>query len=117
MADSFLFSGISFDRKRFAKDISRFKGKKDTVENPNFLDNVNVETKDGEQLDVARGNKKRKRKLNEHDVKSFSVFKRCNRKPKNEEDDHQESEISQGKKEYFRQLEVYLFRFFKEVTW
>ncbi|GAA0157842.1 RNA helicase [Lithospermum erythrorhizon] len=105
MADSFLFSGISLDRKRFAKDISRFKGKKDTVENPIFLDNVNVETKDGEQLDVARGNKKRKRKLNEHDVKSFSVFKRCNRKPKNEEDDHQESEISQGKKEYFRQLE------------
>lgn len=101
---SFLFSGISFDRKRFAKDISRFKDKKESEEKPNFLENIDVEAKEEEQPEVVKANKKRKRRANE-EVEGFSVFTSSSNKPQKEEDDHHETEISQEKKEYFRQLE------------
>ncbi|KAL3839630.1 hypothetical protein ACJIZ3_024221 [Penstemon smallii] len=103
---SFLFSGITFNRKKFAGDFARFKEKKesdDTQEKPNLIENGSF-TK--EEVKLMRSDKKRKRKTAISDpVEGFSVFKSSKSKAVDEVIAQTEDEILEGKKEYHRQLE------------
>ncbi|KAL2487467.1 DEAD-box ATP-dependent RNA helicase 57 [Abeliophyllum distichum] len=100
---SFLFSGITFDRKKFARDFARFQEKKESDNQPKLIENENPEI---EQVTSARVDKKRKRKAPLSDpVEGFTLFKSSKSKAVNEEPDQHEDEILQGKKEYHRQLE------------
>lgn len=104
---SFLFSGITFNRKKFAGDFARFKEKTesdDVVEKPNLIENGVSTMEEGMAL---RADKKRKRKVARSDpIEGFSVFKRSKSKAVDEAGEHNEDEILQEKKEYYRQLEV-----------
>uniref|UniRef100_A0A5B7BN36 RNA helicase n=1 Tax=Davidia involucrata TaxID=16924 RepID=A0A5B7BN36_DAVIN len=101
---SFLFSGITFDRKRFANDFSRFKEKKesnDSIDNPSL-----VESKIFEQEGRAVPAKKRKRKAAVSEtVEGFNVFKSSKSEAVTEENDQTENETLHGKKEVYRQME------------
>ncbi|KAL0426388.1 UNVERIFIED_CONTAM: DEAD-box ATP-dependent RNA helicase 57 [Sesamum latifolium] len=103
---SFLFSGITFNRKKFASDFARFKEKKesdDVVEKPNLIENGSYTMEEGM---AVRADKRRKRKAARSDpVEGFSVFKRSKSKAVDEAGEHNEDEILQEKKEYYRQLE------------
>ncbi|KAI3447615.1 hypothetical protein Pfo_004280 [Paulownia fortunei] len=103
---SFLFSGITFNRKKFASDFARFKERKtsdDAVEEPNLIENGSSTMEEGM---AVRVDKKRKRKAALSDpVEGFSVFKSSKSKAVDEVGDHNEDEILQQKKEYHRQLE------------
>ncbi|KAL0336874.1 UNVERIFIED_CONTAM: DEAD-box ATP-dependent RNA helicase 57 [Sesamum calycinum] len=103
---SFLFSGITFNRKKFASDFARFKEKTesdDVVEKPNLIENGSSSVEKGM---AVRADKKRKRKVARSDpVEGFSVFKRSKSKAVDEAGEHNEDEILQEKKEYYRQLE------------
>ncbi|GER57312.1 dead box ATP-dependent RNA helicase [Striga asiatica] len=99
---SFLFSGITFNRKKFANDFARFKEKKDTDdvgEPSNVVENEAPATEE----DVMRVDKKRKRKADR--VEGFSLFKSSESKAVDKAGDHNENEVVQQKKEYHRQLE------------
>ncbi|KAG8374254.1 hypothetical protein BUALT_Bualt11G0112300 [Buddleja alternifolia] len=103
---SFLFSGITFNRKKFANDFARFKEKKesdDVVEKPSLIENVSSTIEEGT---VVRVDKKRKRKAAPLDaVEGFSVFTRSKSKAVDKVVEQNEDAIRQGKKEYHRQLE------------
>ncbi|CAA3002996.1 DEAD-box ATP-dependent RNA helicase 57 [Olea europaea subsp. europaea] len=103
---SFLFAGITFDRKKFAHDFARFQEKKESdnlVEKPKLIENGNSEIEEGTTALVT---KKRKRKAPLSDpVKGFNLFKSSKSKAVNEGPDQHEDDILQGKKEYHRQLE------------
>ncbi|KMS95090.1 hypothetical protein BVRB_012630 [Beta vulgaris subsp. vulgaris] len=100
---SFLFAGTKFDKKKFAKDIERFKEKKENKVlevNPGFVDNIKTETEVGK-----KSTRKRKRKgTSGGSVEGFSVFKSANAVNEPEQNDG-EGEKPSGRKEYFRQLE------------
>ncbi|CAA0829755.1 DEAD-box ATP-dependent RNA helicase 57 [Striga hermonthica] len=102
---SFLFSGITFNRKKFASDFARFKEKKerdDVGELSNVVENETPETEE----DLMRVDKKRKRKAARSDrVEGFSLFKSSESKAVDKAVDHNENEVVQQKKEYHRQLE------------
>ncbi|CAK9164799.1 unnamed protein product [Ilex paraguariensis] len=103
---SFLFSGITFDRKKFAEDFTRFKAKEesdDSADKSKLLESENSEIEEG----TLRVNKKRKRKGKpiSEPVEGFSVFKSSKSEVVTEEVERTENEISQGKKEFYRQLE------------
>ncbi|XXG54395.1 hypothetical protein AAC387_Pa03g2290 [Persea americana] len=67
---SFLFSGLHFDRKKFASDFARFKKKKEGDELGH------AETSTAEFVEKAVSGKKRKRKAKDSEVvEGFSVFK------------------------------------------
>uniref|UniRef100_A0A7C9ARM5 RNA helicase n=1 Tax=Opuntia streptacantha TaxID=393608 RepID=A0A7C9ARM5_OPUST len=98
---SFLFAGIKFDRKKFAKDFERFKEKKekDLGLKVSFVENAKSEQEEGNKF-----SKKRKRKgLTGGSVEGFSVFKSSNPTSEIEQNDIAEDESSE--KEVFRQLE------------
>lgn len=103
---SFLFAGITFDRKKFARDFARFQEKNESdnlVENPKLIENGNSEIEEGTSALVI---KKRKRKAPLSDpVKGFTLFKSSKSKAVDEGPDQHEDEILQGKKEYHQQLE------------
>ncbi|XP_057534540.1 DEAD-box ATP-dependent RNA helicase 57 [Amaranthus tricolor] len=100
---SFLFSGIKFDKKKFAKDFERFKVKKENKEsevNPGFVNITVTEAKVGK-----KSIRKRKRKgSSEGSVEGFSVFKSVNAIDETEQN-NEEDEKNFGKKEVFRQQE------------
>ncbi|KAK6152411.1 hypothetical protein DH2020_015046 [Rehmannia glutinosa] len=101
---SFLFSGITFNRKKFASDFARFKEKKeddDLVETSSLVENGSSAIEE-----VVRVDKKRKRKAARSDpVEGFSVFTSSKSKAIDELGDHNEDGNLQQKKEYHRQLE------------
>nr|GLL41037.1 DEAD-box ATP-dependent RNA helicase 57 [Ipomoea trifida] len=105
---SFLFAGTNFNRKKFTDVFDRFKGKKESdeaEEKLNLIDNGSTQKEEHTSLRVS---KKRKRKGAVSDpVEGFSVF--TSSKSKTEADgegkEHIGSEILEGKKEYYRQLE------------
>lgn len=99
---SFLFSGIKFDRKKFARDFEKFKEKKESKDlglKLSFAESANSEPEEGN-----KSAKKRKRK-GVTGVEGFSVFKSSNPITETEQKDLAEDESSQIKKEVFRQLE------------
>ncbi|KAK9290553.1 hypothetical protein L1049_008723 [Liquidambar formosana] len=103
---SFLFGGITFNRKKFAGDFSRFKEKK---ENDNAIKELSVvESGDAEAEEVVKvSGKKRKRKAKASDaVEGFNVFKSSkNGAALIEQNDQAEDGVSQQKKELNRQIE------------
>ncbi|KAJ8532866.1 hypothetical protein K7X08_015755 [Anisodus acutangulus] len=125
---SFLFGGISFNRRKFASDFDRFKGKNpddlaekllliekehETIDNSleklEFIENGKSEMEYERNASVG---KKRKRKRKEKgtvsdSVEGFPVFKSSKLKKEvaNEENDQSVNELVEGKKEYYRQLE------------
>lgn len=111
---SFLFSGITFDKKRFARDFSRFKEKKDDDD----MSNNKLSLADSESFKIEEKpmpTKKRKRKgVALEPVEGFNVFfKSSNVVAKDEQtnlkkkkdDEQTEDEVSQRKKELDRQKE------------
>ncbi|KAF5475905.1 hypothetical protein F2P56_007662 [Juglans regia] len=106
---SFLFSGIHFDRKKFAKDFTRFQEKK---EDKSIEDSHLLETEISEPGEGKTSLKKRKRKsLASETVEGFTVFKSSKSAAAaapvvlNEENDQAENRLSKEKKELYRQQE------------
>ncbi|KAL3646741.1 DEAD-box ATP-dependent RNA helicase 57 [Castilleja foliolosa] len=103
---SFLFSGITFNRKKFPNDFARFKERKennDVLERSNLIENENPSV---ESEEAVRVDKKRKRKTARSDpVEGFNVFTSSKSKAIDEAGEHNEEEALQQKKEYHRQLE------------
>lgn len=96
---SFLFSGTTFNRKKFAPDFIRFQEKKET---DGVLEKHGLTEKD--EVATPRPDKKRKRKAAASDpVKGFTVFKSSKSKSVEEVEEHNEDKLA--KKEYNRQLE------------
>ncbi|GJR15254.1 DEAD-box ATP-dependent RNA helicase 57 [Tanacetum coccineum] len=98
---SFLFSGITFNRKKFSNDFARFKEKKES----NDPEETVLETKTTEADPAPKPQKKRKRKRNVSDpVEGFNVFNSSKTEPVLEE--NEENELAfQRKKEFNRQME------------
>ncbi|KAH6758017.1 P-loop containing nucleoside triphosphate hydrolases superfamily protein [Perilla frutescens var. hirtella] len=97
---SFLFSGITFNRKKLAHDFPRFQENEDTdcaAEKPDLIDN-------GGSVTVA-ADKKRKRKATSDPVDGFSVFKSSKSKAIDKVDASNVDNILMGEREYHWQLE------------
>ncbi|XP_057779014.1 DEAD-box ATP-dependent RNA helicase 57 [Salvia miltiorrhiza] len=103
---SFLFSGITFNRKKFARDFARFqeqKGVDCATDEPALLENADPVS---EEVVTVRADKKRKRKAASDPVEGFSVFKSSkSKKAVDQVDENNEDKLLLGKKEYHRQLE------------
>lgn len=102
---SFLFSGITFNRKKFAGDFEKFKEKKesdDLLSNDASL----VESRNSELDTTTMPGKKRKRKaVFSEPVEGFNVFKSSKSGAVAEENNQTEDEVAQGKKEVYRKME------------
>ncbi|KAL1351862.1 hypothetical protein HN51_015731 [Arachis hypogaea] len=113
--DSFLFSGIRFDRKKFGNDIARFGKNKPTDDDTalKITDPVELKTEKtmGEQFQQRPpSSKKRKRKGTSSDaVEGFSVFRNsasaADPVDKSNDAVRADDEAIQLKKEHNRQLE------------
>ncbi|KAF7145166.1 hypothetical protein RHSIM_Rhsim04G0150000 [Rhododendron simsii] len=102
---SFLFSGITFNRKKFSGDFERFKEKK---ESNDLLSNeaTLIESQNNEMDEITMPGKKRKRKaMFSEPVEGFNVFKSSKSAALTEENNQTGDEIAQGKKEIFRKIE------------
>ncbi|CAH9078208.1 unnamed protein product [Cuscuta epithymum] len=105
---SFLFAGTHFNRKKFADVFDRFKEKKESDEPPEKLNFIEDGSPQKEEHTSNRVSKKRKRKGAVSDpVEGFNVFTSSKSKTKAEGEGKENirSKISEGKKEYYRQLE------------
>ncbi|XAR50993.1 RNA helicase [Bertholletia excelsa] len=102
---SFLFSGITFDRKRFANDFARFKEKKESNDSPNGKASL-VESGNSEMEEKQMPAKKRKRKASASEpVEGFNVFKSSKLEAATGTKDQTDEGVSQRKKELYRQME------------
>lgn len=102
---SFLFSGITFNKKRFASDFARFKEKKESDDLLNDTSSL-VESQNFEIEERTVPAKKRKRKsMVSEPVEGFNVFKSSKSEDVTEENVQTENDVSQGKKELYRQME------------
>ncbi|KAL7170065.1 hypothetical protein ACSBR2_035001 [Camellia fascicularis] len=102
---SFLFSGITFNKKRFASDFARFKEKKESDDLLNDTSSL-VESQNSEIEERTVPAKKRKRKsMVSEPVEGFNVFKSSKSEGMTEENVQTENDVSQGKKELYRQME------------
>lgn len=102
---SFLFSGITFNRKKFAGDFEKFKEKK---ESDDLLSNEAslVESRNSELDTTTMPGKKRKRKaVFMEPVEGFNVFKSSKSGAVAEENNQTEDEVAEGKKEVYRKME------------
>lgn len=123
---SFLFGGISFNRRKFARDFDRFKGKKpvdsaeklqlvekehkaidSSLENLEFFENEKSEMEDETNASVGKKRKRKEKGTVSDPVEGFSVFKSSKLKEEagSDENDQSVNELLEGKKEYYRQLE------------
>ncbi|KAJ8538304.1 hypothetical protein K7X08_014844 [Anisodus acutangulus] len=123
---SFLFGGISFNRKKFASDFNRFKWKNtadlaeklqliekehETIDNSleklEFVKNGKSEMEDEANTSVGKKRKRKEKGTVSDSVEGFAVFKSSKLKKEvaSEENDQSVNELVEGKKEYFRQLE------------
>ncbi|KAK2977585.1 hypothetical protein RJ640_007221 [Escallonia rubra] len=96
---SFLFSGIKFDRKKFANDFAKFKEKKEADDSIDTL----LETKPPEMEAGMAAVKKRKRNVAEP-VEGFTVFKGSKSEVPAQDNDLTEK-VFQRRKELNRQME------------
>ncbi|KAK6943764.1 DEAD/DEAH box helicase domain [Dillenia turbinata] len=79
MDTSFLFSGINFNRKKFAEDFARFEGKKETHDKAYKSNSVENRNSGAEELEGSKPAKKRKRTaVVSEQVEGFNVFKSSN---------------------------------------
>ncbi|KAL5546207.1 hypothetical protein UlMin_005894 [Ulmus minor] len=111
---SFLFSGIRFDKKKFAGDFAMFQEKKESDELKEDLSLVDsgkseLEEKEEEEEEEERVPvKKRKRKARNSDsVEGFSVFKTSKSVAPVVEEKNVEAEdkVSKERKKFYQQLE------------
>lgn len=101
---SFLFSGIKFDRKKFAADFSKFKEKKETAgTNEQFLENESS-VSEAETLPLVKKRKRKSKGTSSVSVEGFNVFKASTSEVVPKENDVTEVD-SEAKKEYHRQME------------
>ncbi|XP_077232158.1 P-loop containing nucleoside triphosphate hydrolases superfamily protein [Tasmannia lanceolata] len=99
-ASSFLFSGLHFNRCKFATDFARFKPKKDDENLPY------VETETTELAEAVPSGKKRKRKAKiSEGVEGFNVFKNSKSASAVEQKEEAEADFSGEKKKLNRQIE------------
>lgn len=98
---SFLFAGIKFNRKTFAKDFERFKEKKESedLQDSSAL----TELKKYEPNEEKSSSKKRKRKAAAN-VQGFDVFNNSSLLDKAEHNNEVEDELAMRKKEVHRQI-------------
>ncbi|XP_042517839.1 DEAD-box ATP-dependent RNA helicase 57 [Macadamia integrifolia] len=99
---SFLFSGTHFDRKKFTKEFSIFKEKKESeesTENLSLAETVKVEAEE----EILSGKKRKQRAKAPETVKGFNVFKTSD--TVNELEDNAENDPSRERKEMNRQIE------------
>jgi ATP-dependent RNA helicase DDX52/ROK1 len=111
---SCLFSGIHFDRKKFANDFAKFQEKKGSDRNESDelrKDSSFIQTKKPEEKEGKLSVKKRKRKsvVSEETVEGFNVFKSSKKAEAplvvNEGNDQAENEPAKQNKELNRKLE------------
>lgn len=101
---SFLFGGITFNRKKFATDIARFKGKKDANNSEGKLLGSGQSEMEVEAVPVERRKRKRKAAAASEPVEGFNVFKSSKMESATEANE-ETANVSQGKKEMYRQME------------
>nr|XP_016504604.1 PREDICTED: DEAD-box ATP-dependent RNA helicase 57-like [Nicotiana tabacum] len=107
---SFLFGGITFNRKKFATDFDRFKEHKtrdNSLEKLEFVENEKSEMEDETNTRVGKKRKRKEKGVVPDSVDGFSVFKnsKLQKESASEENDQSANELLEGKKEYYRQLE------------
>uniref|UniRef100_A0A2P2M356 RNA helicase n=1 Tax=Rhizophora mucronata TaxID=61149 RepID=A0A2P2M356_RHIMU len=107
---SFLFAGITFDKKKFAGDFARFKGKKETGGNGPMDDSGLLGSTKSESEIVTKVSKKKRKRKNatfSATVEGFSVFKSSNSVPvaNDEQDKDEEDKPLKEKKEMDKQIE------------
>lgn len=104
---SFLFSGIKFDRKKFAADFSKFKEKKESADtSEKFLENEENESSasEVETLPVVKKRKRKSKGTSSVSVEGFNVFKASTSEIVPKENNVTEVD-SEARKEYHRQME------------
>lgn len=100
-ASSMLFSGLHFDRKRFAGDIARFKPKRE----PEKSQEVEAEAKETPEVTGSRKEKRKRKAKGSEIVESFSVFNSSEAVPLDGGTDAVETDLSQQRKEVEKQIE------------
>ncbi|MFQ6656418.1 hypothetical protein Gotur_026532 [Gossypium turneri] len=73
-AASFLFAGTSFNKKKYADEIARFKEKKETENEVDYLSSFERVNPGSEEVTVSTKKRKRKQAASEA-VEGFNVFK------------------------------------------
>ncbi|KAG8479894.1 hypothetical protein CXB51_029496 [Gossypium anomalum] len=73
-AASFLFAGTSFNKKKYADEIARFKEKKETENEVDYLSSFERVNPGSEEVTVSKKKRKRKQAASEA-VEGFNVFK------------------------------------------
>ncbi|PPS01898.1 hypothetical protein GOBAR_AA18753 [Gossypium barbadense] len=71
---SFLFAGTSFNKKKYADEITRFKEKKETENEVDYLSSFERVNPGSEEVTVSKKKRKRKQAASEA-VEGFNVFK------------------------------------------
>ncbi|KAF3442882.1 hypothetical protein FNV43_RR16800 [Rhamnella rubrinervis] len=108
---SFLFSGLHFDRKKFANDFSRFEEKKISdklVEDLSLVESAKSEAEEKEEIEKEEKVPARKRKrVVSETVEGFNVFRSSKSESyiMNVENEKAEKRASKKKREFYRQLE------------
>ncbi|OVA20088.1 Helicase [Macleaya cordata] len=101
---SFLFSGIHFNRKKFANDFARFNERKESENSTEMLDLVETVKHEPEEELVSGKKRKRKSRFPEK-VEGFSVFKSSESEVAIDQKEKTETNIVEEKKEVNRQIE------------
>lgn len=107
---SFLFAGTSFNRKKFSSIFEKFKPQKrnDDLEGEPTLVEAEKFGIQKEPLKTDMADRKRKRKktdISAGDVQGITVFQSSRSEIAGEDVKEAEDKLTQGKKEYYRQLE------------
>ncbi|KAK8588709.1 hypothetical protein V6N13_087614 [Hibiscus sabdariffa] len=105
---SFLFAGTSFNKKKYANEIARFKGKKENENKVDYLSSFELANPDSEEAAVSTKKRKRKQSASEA-VEGFNVFKSSKKAlvaSEGNEIDEEKDRISKEKKKLNRKLEA-----------
>ncbi|KAE8681816.1 DEAD-box ATP-dependent RNA helicase 57 [Hibiscus syriacus] len=105
---SFLFAGTSFNKKKYASEIARFKEKKETENKVDYLSSFERENPDSEEATVSTKKRKRRQAASEA-VEGFNVFKSSKKTSVVSEEnktDEEEDKLSKEKKKLNRKLEA-----------
>ncbi|XP_039044154.1 DEAD-box ATP-dependent RNA helicase 57-like isoform X2 [Hibiscus syriacus] len=106
---SFLFAGTSFNKKKYASEIARFKEKKETENKFDYLSSFERANPDSEEATVSTKKRKRKQGASVEAVEGFNVFKSSIKASVSSEvnkTDEEEDKLSKEKKKLNRKLEA-----------
>ncbi|KAL4351363.1 hypothetical protein GQ457_06G025920 [Hibiscus cannabinus] len=105
---SFLFAGTSFNKKKYANEIDRFKGKRETENKVDYLSSFKRANPDSEEAAVSTKKRKRKQAASEA-VEGFNVFKSSKKAlvaSEGNETNEEQDRLSKEKKKLNRKLEA-----------